>query len=75
MKRKVECQIKIETVVAGRGPTPDNGEVAPDVEKHEFSVLFYDVEEDSHRNAYQIVLTSAEAEMFEIGKTYTLTIG
>jgi len=76
MKRKVECQSKDERVVVGRGPTPDTGEIAPDLEKAEVVMLFYDADElESHRNAYQIFLTPAEAAKFEVGKIYTLTIG
>ena len=76
MKRKVECQSKVESVVIGRGSTPESGEIAPDVEKREWVLLFYDADElPSHRNAYQIVLTPDEAAKFEVDNVYTLTIG
>lgn len=75
MKRKVECQGKDVRVISGRGPTPESGEIAPETEKTEVVVLFYDAGElDSHRNSYQVVLTPAEAKAFKVGETYTLTI-
>lgn len=76
MKRKVECQGKDERIIVGRGPTPEDGEIAPETEKAEVVMLFYDADElESHRNSYQIVITPAEAKKFEVGETYTLTIG
>lgn len=76
MKRKVECQGKETRVIVGRGPTPDTGELAPEMEKTEVVMLFYDAEEvESHRNSYQVVLTPAEAKGYKVGEIYTLTIG
>lgn len=76
MKRKVECQQKERRVIFGRGPTPDTGDLAPDITKIEFMMLFYDAGEmPAHRNVYQIFLTPEEADKYEVGKIYTLNIG
>lgn len=75
MQRKVECQSISQVVTVGRGSTPDGGAIAPDVEKTEVVVLFYDADElASQRNAYPMTLTPEEAKGFKVGKNYTLTI-
>ncbi len=75
MQRKVECQQREVRTYAARGPTPEDGSVAPDIEKTDVLLLFYDAEElPSHRNAIQVTLTPEEASGYEVGGIYTLTI-
>lgn len=75
MKREVECQTKDRRVIDGRGSTPDGGELAPELKKIEFVMLFYDVGDYEHRNAYQMILSPDEAKAYKVGETYTLSIG
>lgn len=75
MQRRVECQQKEVRKYAARGSTPIGGALAPDIEKTDVLLLFYDADElEHHRNAYQMVLSVEEAKDYKVGKIYTLQI-
>lgn len=90
MKRKVICETKELRRTEGRAPTPELSTVvsnadgtvtiaapeAPLIVINQYYMVFYDSQENAsyHRNAYSMVLTADEADKFEVGKVYSISI-